>query len=79
MSLGAGEYIIRSELARSIGGAWDAAGEDADMHEILQRVLVDQFWCESLSCNMKRWIAMDSSKHCHEIEENQTRMLASYC
>jgi len=44
---GAGEYITRFALARSIGEAWDSAGEDTDMHEILQRILMDRFWTPS--------------------------------
>jgi taspase (threonine aspartase 1) len=60
MPLGAGEYITRYALARSIGEAWDSAGEDADMHEILQRILVDHFWSESLPAI---WKMSDSNGH----------------
>ena len=45
--IGAGEYITRSALARSIGEALEMAGEDGDIHEILRRVLLDCFWSRS--------------------------------
>lgn len=38
---GTGEQIIRANLARSVGEAYDP---DADFHEFLQRILVDKFW-----------------------------------
>lgn len=45
-SPGAGEHITRSALARSVGEALKEAGEDADTHEILHRVLLDRFSSE---------------------------------
>ncbi|KAJ7647124.1 asparaginase [Roridomyces roridus] len=45
---GAGEYIIKASLARSIGQALEQ-GTDLDVHAILQRVLVEDFWKPSRS------------------------------
>lgn len=42
-NLGAGEHIIRTALARSIGEAF-MMFEDADPHDILHRTLVENFW-----------------------------------
>ncbi|KAJ7680573.1 asparaginase [Mycena polygramma] len=46
---GAGEYIVRADLARTIGDALNKASgtEDVDVHGILQRVLTDDFWIPS--------------------------------
>jgi isoaspartyl peptidase/L-asparaginase-like protein (Ntn-hydrolase superfamily) len=46
---GAGEYIVRANLARSIADALNRASatdadEDVDVHEVLQRVLAEEFW-----------------------------------
>lgn len=41
---GAGEYITRCALARSIGEAFFAAGDDADTHDILYRIIINQFY-----------------------------------
>ncbi|KAJ7076325.1 asparaginase [Mycena belliarum] len=41
---GAGEYIIRANLARSISDAIDRGAEDGDIHEILEKTLADDFW-----------------------------------
>ncbi|KAJ7268756.1 nucleophile aminohydrolase [Mycena haematopus] len=46
---GAGEYIVRANLARTISGALNDASkdedeEDMDVHAILQRVLAEEFW-----------------------------------
>ncbi|KAJ6587090.1 asparaginase [Mycena vulgaris] len=46
---GAGEYIIKASLARSISDALDKAPDDIDIHEILERTLVDDFWVPSRS------------------------------
>ncbi|EGN99669.1 hypothetical protein SERLA73DRAFT_179800 [Serpula lacrymans var. lacrymans S7.3] len=40
---GTGEYIVRTMLARSLGEALRKPA-DVDTHEVLQQVLVDQFW-----------------------------------
>jgi len=40
---GAGEYIVRANLARLVCDAV-TKGEDVDVHEILQRVLAEDFW-----------------------------------
>ncbi|TBU49519.1 N-terminal nucleophile aminohydrolase [Dichomitus squalens] len=40
---GAGEYITRLSLARALCDAIEAAGDDADTHEVLQRVLGRDF------------------------------------
>jgi len=40
---GAGEHIIRTALARSVGEAF-MMFEDADPHDILHRTLVEIFW-----------------------------------
>jgi len=47
-STGAGEYITRSALARSIGEALEKSDEDVDAHEILQRILLNRFWSRLL-------------------------------
>ncbi|KAJ7287827.1 asparaginase [Mycena rebaudengoi] len=45
---GAGEYIVKANLARSISDALNSAHPaDVDAHGILQRVLVDAFWLPS--------------------------------
>ncbi|KAJ7178360.1 asparaginase [Mycena crocata] len=42
---GAGEYIIKASLARAISNAIEKdPADDLDVHEILQRVLIDDFW-----------------------------------
>ncbi|KAI0630364.1 N-terminal nucleophile aminohydrolase [Trametes polyzona] len=41
---GAGEYITRASLAKSICEALEGAGDDRDTHQILQTVLGQQFW-----------------------------------
>lgn len=42
---GTGEYIIRAMLARRLGEAFEkGAGNSDDPHEVLHRVLNDQFW-----------------------------------
>jgi hypothetical protein len=46
---GAGEYIVRANLARSIADALNKASDaaedvDVDVHEVLQRVLAEEFW-----------------------------------
>ncbi|KAI0645701.1 nucleophile aminohydrolase [Trametes meyenii] len=41
---GAGEYITRASLARTICEAIEADGEDGDTHEVLQRVIGKQFY-----------------------------------
>jgi hypothetical protein len=46
-TLGAGEYIIRTMLARAVGESISTRileGLDVDPHEILQSVLVEKFW-----------------------------------
>ena len=40
---GTGEEIVRANLARSIGEAYDSS---TDPHELLHRTLVEQFWSE---------------------------------
>ncbi|KAJ7045747.1 asparaginase [Mycena alexandri] len=45
---GAGEYIVRANLARLVCDAI-TKGEDVDVHEILQRVLAEDFWKPSRS------------------------------
>lgn len=47
--IGAGEYITRAALARTIGEAFDlriSEGVDLDPHEVLQRIITDKFWRE---------------------------------
>ncbi|KAJ6500140.1 asparaginase [Mycena vitilis] len=46
---GAGEYIVRANLARTICDALTKGSgtEDTDVHGILQRVLADDFWIPS--------------------------------
>ncbi|KAJ7838696.1 asparaginase [Mycena leptocephala] len=51
---GAGEYIVRANLARSIADALNKASDaaedvDVDVHEVLQRVLAEEFWIPSRS------------------------------
>ncbi|KAJ7446237.1 asparaginase [Mycena galericulata] len=47
---GAGEYIIRANLARSVIDAVNRNPRaDVDVHEILQRVFIDDFWKPSRS------------------------------
>lgn len=41
---GQGELIIKSALARTVAEAVEDAGDDADVLDILQRVLVDGFY-----------------------------------
>ncbi|KAJ7497469.1 asparaginase [Mycena latifolia] len=44
---GAGEYIIKASLARSLSDALDRDPDDVDIHEILERTLIDEFWTPS--------------------------------
>ncbi|KAJ7091214.1 asparaginase [Mycena epipterygia] len=46
---GAGEYIIKASLARSISDALSRESEqaDIDVHQILERALIDGFWVPS--------------------------------
>ncbi|RDX55102.1 N-terminal nucleophile aminohydrolase [Lentinus brumalis] len=41
---GAGEYITRMSLARAICDAVEAAGDDADTHEVLRQLLETEFY-----------------------------------
>ena len=46
---GAGEHITRAMLARAVGSALGVSSEvGTDPHEVLRRVLVDEFWSASL-------------------------------
>ncbi|KAK1233180.1 hypothetical protein PQX77_003716 [Marasmius sp. AFHP31] len=44
---GAGEYITRTALARMVGGAIACSSEDDDPHDIIYRLLKEEFWDRS--------------------------------
>ncbi|KAJ6625457.1 asparaginase [Mycena sp. CBHHK59/15] len=47
---GAGEYIVRASLAKTISDSLNnEQSDDVDVHEILRRTLVDDFWVPSRS------------------------------
>ncbi|KAJ7217878.1 nucleophile aminohydrolase [Mycena pura] len=48
---GAGEYIMKASLARSISNALEKDVAEVDVHEVLQRTLVDDFWIPSRSAS----------------------------
>ncbi|KAF7321709.1 hypothetical protein MKEN_00692300 [Mycena kentingensis (nom. inval.)] len=47
---GTGEYIIKASLARAVGAAF-ASDTDPDVHEIIRRVLADDFWIATQSAS----------------------------
>ncbi|KAM6502028.1 asparaginase [Amanita muscaria] len=49
---GAGEHIVRTNLARSIGEAF-ARSEDVDPHDVLYRTLIDKFWSMHNPCRAR--------------------------
>ncbi|KAJ7072156.1 asparaginase [Mycena amicta] len=46
-----GEYIIKTSLARSFSAAFNDGTQDPDVHAIIERVLVDEFWIPTRSAS----------------------------